>query len=294
MTVTDRGTLNQRIRTTVRRPTWTAMNAVLRPTAGLRVLPDYIIAGAQRSGTTTLQRVLTEHPNLTSARLMKGVHYFDTAYGHSLNWYRTHFPTSAYARWTRYRTDAPLRVGEASPYYMFHPLAPGRIRHALPNAKIIVMLRDPVERTISHHRHETRRGNESLSLEEALTAESMRLAGEEERIRENEGYNSHAHQTFSYIARSVYDWQIARLLTLFGRDQVLVLQSERFFENPRPVYERILDFLEVPIWLPHEFPRVNATREEPVAPTTRRRLVHAFTASNERVFEMIGERFTWQ
>lgn len=279
---------------TLRAPPRTIMNLVLRPTAALRVLPDFIIAGAQNSGTASLQRVLTEHPNVRSPRRMKNGHYFDTAFHHSPAWYRTHFPTEAYARWIAYRTDAPLRVGEASAYYMFHPLAPQRIRETLPDVKIIVMLRDPVDRTISHHQSEIERGNEQLDLESALSAEGARLDGEEVRIRTEGRYNSAAHQNFSYIARSMYDWQIARLLTLFGREKVLVLQSEAFFINPRPIYERVLEFVDVPIWLPHEFPRVNAAPTEPVAPTTRRRLAQAFRSSNARLFEMIDEEFPWQ
>ncbi len=294
MNTAHRSMRNQRMRRALRTPTRAITSAALRPTAALRVFPDYIIAGAQRSGATSLQRVLSEHPNLTSANHMEGVHYFDIAFHHSAGWYRIHFPTKAYARWVTYRTDAPLRVGEASPYYMFHPLAPQRIRETLPGVKIIVILRDPVERTISHHKHEMQRGNEQLDLESALSAESARLEGEELRIRTEGRYTSAAHRNFSYIARSMYDWQIARLLTLFGRDQVLVLESDSFFSNPRPVYERVLEFLEVPIWLPHEFPRVNATSTEAVAPTTRRRLAQAFRTSNARVFEMVQEEFPWQ
>lgn len=285
---------SRRLRKTVREPLWAAMNAAARPTASLRVLPDYLIVGAQRSGTTSLQRALMEHPNIQSARMMKGVHYFDTAYEKRLGWYQAHFPTRALAAWVEYRTDDPLRVGEASPYYMFHPLAPERIHRDLPEVKLIAMLRDPVERTISHHKHEVRRGNEPFDLEEALAQESARLEGEEERIRTEPGYNSFNHQTYSYVARSMYDHQIARLMSLFGGERVLVVPSEAYFADPRRVYEDVLEFLDVPIWVPHDFEHANATASSSVAPTTRRRLVQAFNRSNQRLFELLGEEFAWQ
>ncbi len=259
------------------------------------MLPDYLVIGGQRCGTTSLQQVLTQHPNITSARLMKGVHYFDTAAHHDLAWYRTHFPTRAYARSVERRTGSPLRVGEASPYYLFHPLALPRIREALPNVKLIALLRDPVERTISHHKHEVRRGNEPLGLEAALDAEPTRLAGERERIvREAPGYHSVAHQTFSYAARSRYVEQVEMLFELFPRDQVMILPSERFFTDPGPVFRATLDFLGAPPWLPESFPKENATADTTVPAAVRQRLVESFREPNERLFELLGERFPWQ
>jgi hypothetical protein len=285
---------NRRMRKAVREPLWAVLNAAARPTSSLRVLPHDLVVGAQRSGTTSLQRALMEHPNIHSARMMKGVHYFDTAYEKGPTWYRAHFPTQAYARWIEHRTDDPLCVGEASPYYMFHPLAPQRIHDELPGVKLIAMLRDPVERTISHHKHEVRRGNEPYNLEQALAQESTRLAGEEQRIRSEPGYNSFAHQTYSYLARSMYDRQIARLVSLFGRERVLVMPSEAYFADPRRMYESVLEFLDVPIWVPHDFEHANATVSSSVAPATRRRLVQAFATSNQQLFQLLGEEFPWQ
>ncbi len=282
------------IRKAVREPFWAAATATLRPTASLRVLPDFVIAGAQRCGTTSLQNVLTQHPNITSARLMKGVHYFDTAYDRGADWYRTHFPTRAYARWKERSTGAPLRVGEASPYYMFHPLAPDRIKATLPGVKVIVLLRDPVERTISHHKHETRRGNETSSLEDALDQEASRIAGEADRIRNEPFYNSFPHQTYTYMSRSRYAPQVAGLFDRFGRDSVLVLQSEAFFEDPKGIYLRALTFLDVPHWVPEDFPHINATASSKVAEATRARLIEEFREPNNELAELLDERFAWQ
>lgn len=283
------------VKARLRGPFWATTRALLRPTASMRVLPDYLVIGGQRCGTTSLQQVLMQHPTIASARLMKGVHFFDTGYGHGLDWYRTHFPTRAYASFVERRRESPLIVGEASPYYIFHPLSLERILHDLPGVKLIALLRDPVERAISHHKHEVRRGNETLPLAAALDAEEERLAGEVERvIRERPVYNSTALQTYSYMARGRYAVQVRKLYSLFNPSQVLILQSERFFDKPEGEYRRVLEFLEAPSWTPPTFPKANATLDTSVDPSLRQRLVDTFASSNDELFEVIGERFDWQ
>lgn len=285
---------SRQFRKSVREPVWRVANAIVRPTASLRVLPDYLIIGAQRCGTTSLQDVVTEHPNVTSSRLMKGVHYFDTGYEHGLEWYQAHFPTRVYANRKLRATGTPLRVGEASPYYIFHPTALDRIKATLPDVKLIALLRDPVERTLSHYKHEVRRDNETLSLEEALDAEAQRLVGETDRVRNEPGYNSFALQTYSYVARSRYAVQVRRMKELFPDDQILVLQSEQFFEHPDAVYRRVLDFLDVPPFEPDEFPRMNATKSEGAPDAVIERLRAEFKDSNEDLYSLLGEQFSWQ
>ncbi len=274
---------------------WETLSALLRPTVRFRVLPDYVIVGTQRGGTTSLQNLLTSHPNITSARLMKGVHYFDTGYHRGPNWYRLQFPTRLYARRVKAKTGSPLRVGDASPYYMFHPLAAERIAADLPEVKVIAVLRDPVERTISHHKHEVRRGNEHLTLSEALDAEKTRLEGEAGRIRrEQPQYRSYAHQTYSYVARGHYADQVARLIELFGAERVLVVSSEQLFTDPESHYEELFDFLDVPQWTPSAFPHMNPTADKTVDDSVRRRLSDEFSASNSRLFELLGREWPWQ
>lgn len=284
-----------KFRRTMRPIVWETISGVLRPTTRWRVLPDYLIVGTQRGGTTSLQNVLMAHPNIASARLMKGVHYFDTAYHRGGKWYQLQFPTRAYARWIERRTGSPLRVGEASPYYMFHPLAADRIAADLPGVKIIALLRDPVERAISHHKHEVRRGNEPLPLDAALEAEADRLAGESERIiAEAPTYHSFAHQTHSYVARGQYADQVQALHDRFGTDRVLILSSENLFSHPQDSCERVFEFLGVTPDIPDEFPRMNPTKDSKVDPSVRERLRNEFASSNQRLFAMLGETFPWQ
>src|SRR5262249_27856015 len=151
---------------------------------------DFVIIGTQRGGTTSLYRYLIDHPDVAGAMLTKEVHYFDTNLRRGPGWYRAFFPTKAARDRHRRRTGRELVAGEASPYYLFHPLVPDRAHELLPDAKLVVMLRDPVERAFSHHGHEVELGYEQLGFAEALDREPERLAGELERMRADPAYVS--------------------------------------------------------------------------------------------------------
>ena len=114
-------------------------------TASLRAEPSFIIAGAQRCGTTSLYKTLCQHPGVVPAVLHKGVHYFDTSAHRSHSWYLGHFPTRSTLHRHAY-AGRDAMTGESSPYYLFHPHAPARIADALPDVRVLVLVRDPVER----------------------------------------------------------------------------------------------------------------------------------------------------
>jgi hypothetical protein len=187
-----------------------------------------LIIGAQRAGTTSLYNYLTAHPEIAPAAT-KEVHFFDVHYSKGPAWYEAQFAGRAESQIT----------GEASPYYLFHPLAAVRAAALLPEAKLIVLLRNPVDRALSQHQHETRRGKETLSLEQALAVEDSRLAGEAERIVREPGYRSTAHQWYSYRARGCYMDQIENWLRCFRREQLLILLSEQFYADPSTELRRV-------------------------------------------------------
>jgi hypothetical protein len=279
--------------TSLRRPTArlarTVSEPVARLTASLRLLPDYVIVGAQRAGTTSLYKYLVEHPDVGRVRLGKGVHYFDTNAGESVQWYRSHFPLDPAKIPFRQR---PNRVGEGAPYYMFHPQSPQRIDATLPGVKVIAILRDPIERAHSQWAHETARGFETLPFEEALQAEDERLAGQEELIAEPTGL-SLAHQHHSYVARGQYAPQIERLWSVFGQDRVLVLPSTQLFAEPAQTYARTLSFLELS---PHTatYEVHNARSYSKIEPATESWLALKFGESNERLVSMLGLEFDFR
>ena len=200
--------------------------------AGSRPLPDFLIIGAQRCGTTSLYRYLEKHPQVIGAAPSKGVHYFDVHHERSLRWYRAHFPT----RRRRERVGRRAVTGEASPYYVFHPHGPDRVRAAVPNVRLILMLRDPVVRAFSQYQQEYARGFEDAeTFERALELEQGRLAGERERMLADPGYDSRAMQHYAYVARGEYATAARGVARAVRPDQVHVIQAEEFFAEPARV-----------------------------------------------------------
>ncbi len=256
-------------------------------TAHRRGLPQFIIAGAQKAGTTSLFAYLAEHPQC-AASLTKEVHYFDQSYERGEAWYRTHFNVADH--------DAPARACfESSPYYMFDPRVPQRVHDLLPSVRLIFLLRNPVSRAYSHYQHSVRRGREILSFSEALAAEPVRLAGQHERLLADPRAQSDSHRHYSYAARGLYAEQIADWLRYFPREQMLFVQAERMFKQPRDVFAEVLDFLGLESFLPREFGSQNTGRyTEPMPEAARERLNRYFSEPNERLFDLLGVRYDWR
>jgi len=255
-----------------------------RLTSPARMLPGFLIVGAQRCGTTSMYRALSQHPDVRKAVLHKGVHYFDMNYDRGLSWYRAHFPMRAAAAVTF----------ESSPYYLFHPLAADRISHDLPGVKLLVLVRDPAERAYSAHAHELARGFETEPFERALDLEAERLRGEAERMLADPGYLSHSHQHHAYLARGRYAEQLDRLERIFGADRVHVVDSGDFFTRPEPVYDAVLAFLGLPARGYPAFERHNARQRSPMAAELRSRLGAYFEPSDQRLVSWLGRAPSWR
>ena len=195
--------------------------------------PDFICVGAQKAGTTTLDQHLRCHSQVYLPSI-KEVQYFSNKYSKGIRWYHHHFVDATESQ----------RIGEVTPYYLFHPFCAERISKSLPQAKIIVLLRDPVARAVSGYFHSRRLGYEPLELEAALLAESERLRGAEKQLAKLGGRH-YSHQHHSYLSRSRYEVQLKRYFEHFPESQILVLQSEAFFRSPSEVLSKIFRFLDL-------------------------------------------------
>ncbi|WP_017585348.1 sulfotransferase family protein [Nocardiopsis ganjiahuensis] len=260
-------------------------------TSTARALPDFLVCGAQRSGTTSLFKALSQHPAATGPVLRKGVHYFDTGYRNGLSWYRSHFPLRATlrARWGRPRT----RVFESSPYYLFHPLAAERIARELPEVRIVVILRDPVERAYSAHAHETARGFETEPFARALELEEKRLAGTEERLMEDPGHHSHSHQHHGYVARGRYVDQLVRMERSVGRERMHVVDYADLFDGSPRALDEVVRFLGLPQGPPITLGRHNSRKRAVMPEPLRAELTSRFTDSDARLAAWWGRTPSW-
>jgi len=261
---------------------------VRRLTRRQRVLPDFLILGAQRGGTTSLARFLERQPGVSIAPV-KEVHFFDLHFDRGIDWYRSHFPLALRRRWEERVRGRPLLSGEATPYYLFHPLAPERVHATLPEARLIALLRNPVDRALSQYHHEVRWGCEDApSFAEALDREENRLAGEEDRLHKEAGYRSVSHNHHSYRARGLYARQLRAWLKWFPREQLLVLRSEDLFTAPRPTLARVLEFLGLPARELGELPHFNEARYPELDRALRGRLAEWFRPHDEELRELLG------
>lgn len=265
-----------------------------RPTSRWRAVPNVLIAGGQRCGTTSMYRALIQHPAVLRAVGRKGVHYFDTDYGRGPAWYRAHFPLQASVERVHRRTGMTPVVLESSPYYGFHPLAAGRIDADLPGVKLIVLIRDPVERAYSAHAHELARGFETEPFERAIELEPERLRGQEERLRQEPYSVSLDHQHHAYVARGHYVDLLRRLEGVFGRDRLHVVDSHRFFAEPEQVWTETLAFLGLTPAGDPSFERHNARPRSPMPETLRHDLEARFRPWDDELVDWLSWVPSWR
>jgi Sulfotransferase domain len=262
---------------------WRSVGTLTSP---VRMLPSFLLVGGQRCGTTSLFEALAQHPAVRRPPGRKGIHYFDVSYHRGMAWYRGHFPVAL--------RPAEAITGESSPYYMFHPLAPERIARDLPESKLVVALRDPVERAYSAHAHEFARGYETEPFERAIEMEPERLRGEAQRLRTDPTASSHAHRHQAYLARGRYIEQLERLEALVGRARIHVVDSGAFFASPEPVFGALLGFLGLDRSAQIVVGRHNSRPRDGLAPGLRSRLSDYYGPYDERLARWLGHAPSWR
>lgn len=269
-------------------------------TSPLRLMPDFLIIGAQKGGTTSLYSYLTEHPNIISAR-MKEVHFFDQHFQKGAAWYRGHFPTILQKYYAERILEDTFITGEGSPEYLFYPHPAKKAAALLPHVKLIALLRNPVDRAYSQYRHNIHWGHEKLSFEEALDLEEERTrAGREKALTDN-NYHNFAYQRAAYLARGIYADQLARWMNLFPPEQMLLIRSEDFYTDPASIYKQTLSFLGAPILEPKSlqqgYKALNKSKDSDTPskmdPAIRKRLIAYFEPHNERLYKLLGKNLDW-
>lgn len=283
---------------TIRDRAWRRMPAFLRTAAKTmysttgrlvphrRGVPDFLIVGAQRCGTTSLYNALSEHPDVDRA-LTKEVRFFDVQYERGLGWYCSNFPSVAARRRHHDRTGQRLVVGEASPDYLYYPEVPARIAHDLPEALLVVVLRDPVDRAFSHYWHQVHRGYETLPFELALDQEAGRIGD----LSRGVGFGAHH---FSYLTRGHYAEQLEHLFAHVPRTQVLVLFSDELFRDPARQVREVCDFLGLAAWKPEAFPVLNRMSSGEMGAGLRADLRRYFAPHDRRLERILERALPWR
>ncbi len=209
------------------------------------VLPDFIIIGGQKCGTTSLYRYLAQHPNVYSAK-RKEIGYFNAMHEHDLGWYRAHFPNRL-ARFAIERIRKQKFItGEADPAYILDPFALRAIKNTIPKVKIIILLRNPVDRAFSHYQHSVRSGVEKFEFEKAIELEHQRISSQWEKMVNGKPYHGLTIYHYAYLKTGHYGDQLEEVYRIFNPSRVLVLQSEIFFRQTQKEFDKVLEFLGLP------------------------------------------------
>lgn len=259
-----------------------------RLTAPLRVLPDAILVGAQRAGTTSLHRYLVAHPQVVPAK-RKEVHFFDVEshWERGVGWYRAHFPTAREVA-RRARDDGARRVVlEATPAYMFREQVPARMHATVPHAKLLAVLRDPVERALSNWKLAGEWGLQYGSFEDEIEHEFAREAGRPGPFGDRKARG--------LLARGRYAEQLERLLAHFPREQLLVIETADIAQDPETALAPVNEFLGI---RPHpvaETRASNRSRDASAVPDDLRERLEAYFAPHDaRLAELLGRPPSWR
>jgi len=258
------------------------------------VLPDFYIIGAQKCGTSALYDYLVQHPSIHPCTT-KEPRFFDKYYDRGINWYKSCFPFKIKKNVEKIFFHRKFLTGEATERYLEHPHVAKRLKHLTPNAKIIIILRNPIDRAYSHYNMRFNSKKEELSFEEAIEKESIRTKNEYELMLNDENYYSFDYFHHSYLDRSIYVDKIKHWMKIFPKNQFLILQSEPFFKNPDETYQKVLEFLELPKWQLKKYKKIGSGKysNPKMKSETKSKLLEYFRPHNENLFKLLNSTFDW-
>ena len=240
-------------------------------------VPNFIIIGCQRCGTTSLYTYLAQHPQILTP-IKKEMDFFSWHFDRGIDWYLAHFPPMP--------PGEQFLTGEASPSYFDSREAPERLYSLFPEAKLIVLLRNPVDRAISQFYRLTGLNWEARSLDRVISDEIERLNQNPEYIIGEEPGN--------YLARGRYIEFIKNWRTFFSQEQLLILKSEDFYAGAATTVKQVLEFLDLPEYHLSEYQNANPGSYQRVNESVRDRLSDYFRPYNQEVEEYLGRHFDWK
>jgi len=267
-----------------------------RPFSRFAVLPEVLLIGASKCGTSSMAAHLSSHPDCMPP-FYKEVRYFDASRipVADFDLFKAHFPTIARRKAKELVTGRRAWTADFSPTYFDHPHAPRRVFEVLGrDPKLILLVRNPVDRAFSQYRFQKGIGNETEDdFEKALNLEAGRVAGEVERQLVDESYYSDSLMKFGYVTRGMYLRSLERWHRYFDRSSLLIVRFEDFKASPQSVFDGICDFLEVPHHrIRNEVHNVSTVRQT-MSPAARARLLEIFRPHNQQLSEYLDRDFDW-
>ena len=261
-------------------------------TSSIRTLPNFIIIGSSKSGTWAIHNYLLQHPDVDySAR---NIHFFEYAYSNKISWYKSHFPTKLYKSLVESIHKRKCLMSEHTSTYLHHPLIPQRVKDGIPDVKLIVSLRNPIDRAYSNYHMFVRIGTEKRTFEDAVFSELKRI----EIIKENDNFqiknpNFSNCVEFNYLRHGTYVDKLENWLKFFRREQFCIVENKDLSKNPQQVFDKIFEFLNVPHFKLRQEERWNVGEYKKMKESTRKTLEDFFKPYNERLYKLLGQNFSW-
>ncbi len=243
--------------------------------------PNFIIIGSQKSGTTSLGNYISQHPQVLPA-IKKETHFWSFKFHRGIDWYLAHFPPIPKSQ--------NFITGEASPSYFVTDEVPERMYNFLPNIKLLVILRNPVDRAFSQYHHWQRLNWEDRSFEVAINQELEIL---KTTPKQPQGDRKYWKLSGNYIGRGVYVEFMQKWMAVFPREQFLILRGEDLFQTPDYVMKQVFNFLGLPEYKLAKYKKLNSGSYAPISDLFRQRLSEYFQPHNQRLEEYLGMKFNW-
>ena len=261
-------------------------------TNNIRVLPNFIIIGSSKAGTWALYNYLQQHPDIDYCA--RNIHFFEYAYSNKISWYKSHFPTKLYKSLVESIRKRKCLMGEHTSTYLHHPLIPQRVKDGIPDVKLIVSLRNPIDRAYSNYHMFVRIGTEKRTFEDAVFSELKRI----EIIKENDNFQI-KNPNFSncvesnYLRHGTYVDKLENWLKIFPREQFCIVENKDLSKNPQQVLDKIFEFLNVPHFKLRQEERWNVGEYKKMKESTRKTLQDFFKPYNERLYKLLNQNFSW-
>ena len=261
-------------------------------TGFIRVIPDFLVIGAKRCGTTSLYQHLSEHPCISRSP-RDNIGFFNENYHLGINWYKSLFPTVFYKKKMESKNKHCLFFDVTSTY-MEEELTAKNVYEVNPNQKIIVILRNPVDRAYSHYHVNVKEKSEKRSFEDAIFEEMNRIKSERIIQNKNKNLRVFTPNNIHYLKKGFYALQLKSWFKIFPREQILVLSTEEFQEDQNLIYKKIFDFLNIPNMKIKSTEKMEKGNYIPMKHDTRNLLLDYFRQCNHELFELINSEFDWK
>ena len=253
-----------------------------------RVLPDFLVIGVGRSGTTSLYYYLDQHPSIVKSSYDE-IGFFDDNFHLGLSWYRSMF-TTIFTKFLIKLKTKYFMTYEVTPWYVRRPWTARRIKKIFPNIKLIIVLRNPIDRTYSHYHLSTQ--NDEKRDFKVVIKEDMKNISQWNITEKNDSYFSNQVQN-SKLARGFYYEQIIPWFELFSKEQIMIISSEDLASKTQSTLREIFSFLELPIYDIKNTEKVNVSKYSKMDQETRNLLIDFFRPYNEKLFEYLNREFDW-